>query len=509
MNNVLIYGPPASGKSYIGKKLAEMFKVQFIDLDAEIESRTGDSIKQIIEILGEKGFRRVEEDIFQDVVFTSNNSIITLGGGTLLSPESRKIAEAENVVLCLGWDQKDLEHNFLRDNKERPLCKDGLDEYRKLLAARRDHYKSFAHQITNAFLDPDASSENGLSTIFVGKMFSKAISAIVQALFAGSKFSFIYDKNVAKEASAIIESFEKNGTSSGVKFALKAIEKNKSMATVDKILQQLDAKHVSRSDVLVSIGGGITSDLTGFAASIWKRGIRWVNIPTTLLSMVDASVGGKTGVNYNNGKNIIGAFHKPAIVLIDYCFLLTLKQKELKQGYSEAYKHYLLDEDLKKLFQESSDVTAVDLLKRLGEMPAFRDCCEWRTIAKFLNTKIKTVKMDPFEQNGLRARLNLGHTVAHALEAYTDYKTSHGEAVSIGICEELRIAEENGILKDKSLLKKVEQDLSELGLPTKLPRGIKRQDLTACMKKDKKNKSEEIRFILLERQCKTIEFCIK
>jgi len=135
------------------------------------------------------------------------------------------------------------------------------------------------------------------------------------------------------------------------------------MATVEKILSELDAKQASRSDILVSIGGGIASDITGFAASMWKRGIRWVNIPTTLLSMVDASVGGKTGVNYNQGKNIIGAFHKPSLVLIDSHFLATLSEKELKQGYAEAYKHYLLDEELKKAFLGSGGSTVVDAMK--------------------------------------------------------------------------------------------------------------------------------------------------
>ena len=505
MNNVLIYGPPASGKSFIGKKLAEMFNVQFIDLNEEIEARTGDKIEQIISILGEKGFRKVEEDIFNDVVFSNNNAIIALGGGALLSPESRKIAELENVVLCLDWDRKDLEHNFLKDDKDRQWCKDDLEQYRKLLDARRDHYKSFTYQITNAFLDPNVAEENGLSTIFVGKMFSKAIAVLLMALFPKSKFSVVYDQNVKKEADAISKSLEDAGVLSGVKFSVKAIEKNKSMKTVDKIIAQLDDKKVNRNDILISIGGGITSDITGFAASIWKRGIRWISIPTTLLSMVDASVGGKTGVNYNEGKNIIGAFHKPTLVMIDYCFLLSLKSKELKEGYAEAYKHYLLDEDLKSIF-ESSNMSAVDLLLSLGQMPAFQDYSDWKTIAKFLNTKVKTVKRDPFEKNGLRARLNLGHTVAHALEAYTGYKISHGQAVAIGICEELRIARDNNVLKDDSLLCKVESDLKALGLPTELPKGIKLEDLVSLMHKDKKNTSYSISFILLESQCNTVEF---
>ena len=139
-------------------------------------------------------------------------------------------------------------------------------------------------------------------------------------------------------------------------------------------------------------------------------------------------------------------------------------------------------------------------------MPAFQDYSDWKTIAKFLNTKVKTVKRDPFEKNGLRARLNLGHTVAHALEAYTGYKISHGQAVAIGICEELRIARDNNVLKDDSLLCKVESDLKALGLPTELPKGIKLEDLVSLMHKDKKNTSCSISFILLESQCNIVEF---
>lgn len=506
MNNLLIYGPPASGKSFIGKKLADMFKIQFIDLDEEIERRTGDSIGKIIEILGEKGFRNVEADIFEDVVFTNSNAVVSLGGGTLLRESSRKIAEVENHVLCLEWDQKDLEANFLRDEKKRPLCQRGIEEYRTLLKDRKNHYKSFTHQLTNAFLDPDPNLENGLSNIFIGKLHSGILVNLIPILFPKSKISVVFDRNVEKEAEKFTSSLKEKNVL-GAEVELSVSEKMKSLKTVGRILEKFDEVGMTRKDIVVSIGGGITSDITGFAASMWKRGVQWINIPTTLLSMVDASVGGKTGVNFSKAKNIIGAFHKPSCVFIDYQFLLTLKKSELVEGYAEAYKHYLLDENLKKTF-DSSESTVVEALLRLGGMPAFNDFAEWKLVSKFLNPKVKVVKNDPFEKCGERAKLNLGHTVAHALEAVSKYKISHGQAVAIGICEELRIAEENGILEDKSLLKRACRDLASLGLQTELPKGIARSDLLRYMKKDKKNDGRGIKFILLKRQCETVEWSL-
>lgn len=507
MNNILIYGPPASGKTYLGKKLAEIFKVQFIDLDQEIVDRTGDQIEDIIKILGEKGFRNVEADIFEDVVFTNNNAIISLGGGALLSDTSKKIAETENVVLCLNQDRKTLECNFLNDNKKRPLCNEGLDEYRKLLDDRKDHYSAFDYQLTNVFIDNAINEENGLSNIFIGKLFNGALSKIIVTLFQKSKISIVYDENVKNIALKIQKEIENANLFSGICYKIKASEKQKNIGTVDKILSEFNEINVNRNDIVISIGGGITSDIVGFAASIWKRGIRWINIPTTLLSMVDASTGGKTGVNYGNAKNNIGSFHKPACVFIDYNFLLSLNKNELNEGYAEAYKHYLLDNEMQKCFKEGN-LNIVEILQQIGKQPSYQDYFDWKLLAKFLNTKIKIVAKDPLEKNGNRAILNLGHTIGHAIEIKTKYKISHGNAVSIGICEELRLAKREGILKNENLLDQTIDDLNQLGLPTQFPKGISFEDLLDIMHKDKKNDSYRIKFILLEDIGKPVDFYI-
>lgn len=499
MDNLLIYGPASSGKSYIGKFLADAYHVPFFDLNEQIEERTGDKLADIVQAIGEEGFRNVEADIFEDLVFTHDNAVIALGNKTLLRESSKKIAESENVVIVLDWEKKDLQCGSSKDGDV-----NDDNQSRKLL----DHYKSFAFQLTSLMLDPDKNQENGLSNIFIGKLYSEAIGAIICTLFKRSKISVVYDKNVEAVAMKLIDCFSRAKLFSGMQQSIVASEKTKSMKTVERILLQFDKHLVGRDDIVVSVGGGVTSDVVGFAASIWKRGIRWVNIPTTLLSMVDATIGGKTGVNYNHGKNLLGCFHKPSCVFIDYRFILTLKDNVLAEGYAEAYKHYLLDADMQKCFKQKKCQSVVDLLLKLKMEPMYHDYSEWKILAKFLNTKVKIVQKDPLELDGTRALLNVGHTIGHALEVTSKYKISHGNAVAIGICEELRLAKKHRILKNDQLLVDVERDLNALGLPTTLPAKIDADDLIAAMKKDKKNVGDKVKFILLEDYGKTIEFVI-
>ena len=493
-NNLLIYGPPASGKSTIVKKLAQIFNLRSIDLDQEIESRTGDTISQIIDAIGESGFRKVEADIFQDVILSNENAIIALGEGTLLDSESRKLAEAENTVVCLEPDQADLDRNFSNDAKCMSLCSGNKEKYKQLLIERRSHYLSFENRIASAFIDCNIDEENGLSSILIGKMLQKGIATFINTLFSKSKVYVIYDKNVKCYANSIC----KDLTNCVGSTKIVASEHNKNMKTVEKMLQKINDANIARNDMLVSIGGGITSDIVGFTASIWKRGVRWLNIPTTLLSMIDASVGGKTGVNFNGAKNMLGAFHKPAIVFIDDNFLDTLDHEQFIQGYAEAYKHFLIDSNV---CRDNADV--VKLLKSIENKDKTVSRC--RTISRFLNVKLKIVQKDPFDKNGEREKLNLGHTVAHAIETITNNKISHGAAVAIGIVEELQLAKKRKILSDDNLLTTVANDLKALGLPTSIPKKYSFDDLLNLMKKDKKNSNGYIKFVILESMHQTKE----
>ena len=226
---------------------------------------------------------------------------------------------------------------------------------------------------------------------------------------------------------------------------------------------------------MTAIGGGVTGDLTGFAAATWMRGIDWINIPTTLLAMVDASYGGKTACDLPVGKNMAGAFHPPRRVIIDANFLKTLPARRLADGRAEMIKHEI-----------------IGALPHDGSVAGVPSSDE---IKANLSVKIGIVKRDPLEKTGERMKLNCGHTVAHAIEKATNYAVSHGEAVAIGTVEEARLAVRMG-LASADWPEKVAQAFAGAGLPVELPAGVTFDSLADIMRRDKKKKDGRIRFAL-------------
>ena len=233
-----------------------------------------------------------------------------------------------------------------------------------------------------------------------------------------------------------------------------ASEKNKNQKSVDKILSILLSKNFNRNDILISIGGGITGDVSGFAASIFKRGLKFVNIPTTLLSQVDSSIGGKTGINTKYGKNLIGAFYQPSLVISDINFLKTLSKKELVCGYGEILKHAIIYNKKFFLFLKKNGSKILNLKSPLIEKAIYQSC----------SIKKRVVEADENEM-GLRKILNFGHTFAHAYEATLGYskKLNHGEAVILGIKTAAKFSLLNKILDIKSF-RLIENHLDSLNL---------------------------------------------
>ena len=217
-----------------------------------------------------------------------------------------------------------------------------------------------------------------------------------------------------------------------------ANEKNKNQNSVNKILEVLLNKNFTRSDCLIAVGGGITGDVVGFAASMFKRGLKFINIPTTLLSQVDSSIGGKTGVNTSHGKNLVGSFYQPKLVIADCNFLKSLSKREIICGYAEILKHSLISN---KFFYKYLDE---NILKIIGLKSPFVE----KAIYESCKIKKKVVERDENEKN-LRKTLNFGHTFAHAYEASLGYskKLNHGEAVLLGMKSALRFSLENRLLK--------------------------------------------------------------
>ncbi len=271
-----------------------------------------------------------------------------------------------------------------------------------------------------------------------------------------------------------------------------ANEKNKNQRSVDKILRVLLKKNFTRSDCLIAVGGGITGDVVGYAASIFKRGLQFVNIPTSLLAQVDSSIGGKTGINTFYGKNLVGSFYQPKLVIADCNFLKTLPRREIICGYAEILKHSLISKKNFYTFLKKNFPHIINLKSPFIEKVIYKSC----------RIKKEVVEKDESEKN-LRKILNFGHTFAHAYEASLNYskKLNHGEAVLLGIISALRFSLDNKFLKKKEYLYIIDH-FHKSNLPSNLKKYFSKKDVSKIinfMTKDKKNKSKKINLILLKK----------
>ena len=268
-------------------------------------------------------------------------------------------------------------------------------------------------------------------------------------------------------------------------------EASKSWGQTQKLYDALVEMSADRRTVVVAVGGGVTGDLAGFVAATYARGLRFIQVPTTLLSMVDSSVGGKTGINHPRGKNLIGAFHQPVGVLIDPGTLNTLPDREYRAGLAEVVKYGVI---LDGVFFEYLEQHVAELNSR---EPGVMN----HVIARSCELKAEVVREDEFETTGLRAVLNYGHTFGHAFEALAGYgELLHGEAVSIGMICASRLAEKLGRVSADVTQRQL-QLLKALHLPTEVPTALQGQPdaILRCMMLDKKTESRELRFVLPDR----------
>ena len=263
-------------------------------------------------------------------------------------------------------------------------------------------------------------------------------------------------------------------------------ESGKTLDAVERVLDWMLGHALPRDGVLVALGGGVIGDLAGFAAAIYQRGIDFVQIPTTLLAQVDSSVGGKTGVNHPRGKNMIGAFHQPRVVVADIATLATLPQREQLAGIAEVIKYALLGDAAFFGWLESN------MPRLLAQDPA----CLVEVIERCCAMKAQIVAADERE-SGRRALLNLGHTFGHAIESHTGYgELLHGEAVAIGLCMAANLSVRMGWLDEEEAQRAIAL-VRLAGLPTAVPAGMMPSDFLRHMKHDKKVQSGKLRFVLL------------
>ena len=327
--------------------------------------------------------------------------------------------------------------------------------------------------------------------IFIGNNILNKIHLILKEnLIDFNQCLVVADKNVPKKlVRKILNSLPKKKI---FLHYFNSSEINKNQKSVDNILSILLLNNFNRNDCVISIGGGITGDVSGFAASMFKRGLKFINIPTTLLSQVDSSIGGKTGINSKYGKNLIGSFYQPSLVISDIIFLKSLPKREIICGYGEILKHAIIAD---KKFFTFLDINGSQILKLKSPLIE-------RAIFKSCSIKKKIVETDEKEIS-IRKVLNFGHTFAHAYEATLGYskKLNHGEAVILGIKTAVKFSLLNNILSTKEF-NLVNNHLEKLNLPRNINKFFSIRNLNkilSFMKKDKKNYTDKINLVLLKK----------
>ncbi len=360
---IFLYGPPGSGKSSVGPVIADLLSLKFVDLDQFIEVRYSKSIPDIFQEEGEAGFRQKERAAFFECT-QMGRSIIALGGGTLLDPELQKYASKIGSVICLHAGMETLHKRLQYSSVTRPLLSDleknQATQLAHLLENRKEHYASFQKKIdtSNLSINEIAFQVEILSGMFcirgmgyeydvrvisggLNQLSDKIIQRNLQAPLA-----VVCDDVVAKwYLEPVLESL-KNKQLRAAAVIVPSGETNKTIDSVVNLWNSFVKAGIDRGGTIIALGGGVVNDLAGFAAATYLRGVNWVSIPTTLLAMVDASLGGKTGADLPSGKNLVGAFHAPSLVLADPAVLKTLSPDEFTSGMAEVIKHGIIADPL-------------------------------------------------------------------------------------------------------------------------------------------------------------------
>ncbi|MDX1378686.1 MAG: bifunctional shikimate kinase/3-dehydroquinate synthase, partial [Anaerolineales bacterium] len=412
MPHIFLYGPSGTGKSTVGKILAKNLKIPFVDLDNVIETNAGMSIPQIMHEKGESAFRDLESSTLKNLVHETE-SIIALGGGALLREENRGTAEANGKIILLAAELETLIQRLKDSPKDRPLLAGDLHgKLTAMLAERKEHYSSFPLSLHVDGKTPSKTARQ--AQVILGRYHLSAMGEYdVEVGQVENVVNFpmqnpiiVTDEKAAKFHLDTVKQLLPHAKT----MIVPAGEEHKNLETVSDLWKSFLQNGLDRKSTVIALGGGVIGDLSGFAASTYMRGIDWISIPTTLLSMVDASLGGKTGFDLPEGKNLIGSFHPPKLVLADPSLLLTLPERELISGMAEVVKHGIISDP--ELFEICSQ-----------GMDWVRDNPE-TIVKRAMAVKINVIEEDPYEK-GIRATLNLGHTVGHAVELVSRFELRH------------------------------------------------------------------------------------
>ncbi len=527
MTCIFLTGLSGSGKSNVGRILAQRLNKPFLDTDVLIEEECGERIAAIFEHHGEEYFRACESRVLAQAAQTAGGAIIATGGGIVMRAENRALMdEGEQRIYLQVEPATALER--LKAQQTAALAHGETPEVRPLLAgpdllaslnaqlaARSAWYESAGLH----FSIQDKSAEHvaqEIIAVLIGSGKLDEVQPIIRHVHIGeghdtivdwgglgrlaqylsqlnlpARVFLISDSNIRNlYTPAIVQSLSRAGFEPQV-YTIPAGEASKSQSQLSAIYDWLIENHAERREAIVALGGGVVGDLAGYAAATYLRGVPLVQVPTSLLAQVDAAIGGKTGINHARGKNLIGAFYQPRLVLADPATLLTLPVRERTEGWAEVVKYgIILDAELFAQLEGHADS-----LRDFAHPPAALLC---QLIARCIALKVSIIEEDEREQ-GRRAILNYGHSVGHALENVAGYgEWLHGEAVSLGMMLAATIAQQAGMFADDDVARQG-QLLRALGLPVVYKGDILAQYILAAMQVDKKVASKQVRWIMPQR----------
>jgi shikimate kinase/3-dehydroquinate synthase len=537
--SIVLVGLMGSGKTSTGRRLAQRLGLDFVDADAEIEAAAGMSISEIFARHGELYFRDGERRVMARLL-DEGPRVIATGGGAFLNDETRARIARNGISVWLKADP-DVLWRRVRKRSHRPLLQ-GADPEKTLRTLLEQRYPVYAranvtvvsrdgphevaveemisgvefflrfspdppppakprkmHDLINAPPSAEPAQDRAQVdvklgersyAILIGSGLIAEAGDRVRRLAPFAACAIVTDANVAKLHLPALESAL---ATAGVRYSTTIVaagEESKSFEVFAEVCENLIAARLERGDLVLALGGGVIGDLAGFAAATLRRGMRFVQIPTTLLAQVDSSVGGKTGINSRHGKNLVGAFHQPSLVLADVDVLASLPLREFRAGYAEVIKYGLIgDAGFFRWLEANWRAVFAGGAERV------------HAIATSCAAKAGTVARDEHEQ-GERALLNLGHTFGHAFERIAGYdgaRLVHGEGVAIGMACAYRLSARIGLCPRADQIR-VDAHLKEVGLPSRIADiagfDANADQIVDAMRQDKKVERGALTFIL-------------
>ncbi|GHO84337.1 3-dehydroquinate synthase [Dictyobacter formicarum] len=524
MRHVFLIGLSGSGKSTVGRLLAQRLGRPLLDVDALIEQEYGERIPAIFARHGEEYFRTLEARMLAHAVQQPDDAIIVTGGGIVVRPENRALMARHGVRVFLHVDPQEslarLQAQHRREQQQgqtleiRPLLSgaDPLANLQRMLAAREAWYREA--ELTCLTQGKQVKQVAGEIIVMLEDLTSQEqVAPIVRHVHVGTGYDTVVEWGGLQRLGTYLKQLQlpprvfivtdsnihdiyipallPQLTAAGFEphvYTIPAGEGSKSQQQLSAIYDWLLEQHAERREALVALGGGVVGDLVGYAAATYLRGVPLIQVPTSLLAQVDSAIGGKTGINHPRGKNLIGAFYHPRLVLADPATLLSLPERSRTEGWAEIVKYgIILDAELFALLEAHADT-----LRDFSRPPVALLC---QIIARCIDLKVMIIEEDEREQ-GRRAILNYGHTFGHALENVSGYgEWLHGEAVSLGMVVAAMLAREAGLFGEQDVLRQ-NRLLAALGLPITYRGSVYGRDILAAMQLDKKVVGKQVRWIM-------------